>query len=43
MGWELLQIAYCAMDQIERFLDLLESEDVTNNAVSVRQLGMIRQ
>jgi len=34
MGWELLQIACFAKRQIKLFLDLLDSEDVTNKLLA---------
>jgi len=40
---EILQIAYFGKDQIEHFLDPLDSEDVMNKLSAFRQMGMMHQ
>ena len=41
MGWALLQIAYFGKDQIEHFLELLDSEEVMDKVSAFRQMGMM--
>jgi len=41
IGWALLQIVYFGKDQIEHFLDLLDSEEVMDKLSAFRQMGMM--
>ena len=38
---EILQIAYFGKDQIEHFMDLLDSEEVMDKLSAFRQMGMM--
>ena len=41
IGWALLQIVYFGKDQIEHFLDLIDSEEVMDKLSAFRQMGMM--